>query len=116
MKGRGSVQPEGRAPADDARSGEGEVSLVELKETVGGGSSARTRTWNLAVNSRPLCRLSYRGRPRDYTAPTSSVKTRLRVHRHLAATAAREACPRRCGPASECEPGSSASLADAPAP
>src|SRR3989304_3305376 len=40
------------------------------------GSSARTRTWNLAVNSRPLCRLSYRGRPRDYTAPTSSVKPR----------------------------------------
>ena len=32
----------------------------------GSGSSARIRTWNLAVNSRPLCRLSYRGRWNDY--------------------------------------------------
>ncbi len=37
------------------------------------GSSGRTRTYNQPVNSRPLCRLSYRGIPNcraHYTCPT----------------------------------------------
>jgi hypothetical protein len=28
-----------------------------------GGSAGRTRTYNLVVNSHPLCQLSYRGAP-----------------------------------------------------
>ena len=38
------------------------------------GSSARIRTWNPSVNSRLLCRLSYRGKLADYTSRKTSVK------------------------------------------
>jgi hypothetical protein len=38
------------------------------------GSSARTRTWNRSVNSRLLYRLSYRGKPGDYTSRKMKVK------------------------------------------
>lgn len=41
------------------------------------GSSARTRTWNQPVNSRPLCLLSYRGTNQpDYTqrAPQRQIR------------------------------------------
>ena len=38
-----------------------------LSATEDAGSSGRTRTYNPPVNSRLLCRLSYRGRRRDYT-------------------------------------------------
>ena len=40
------------------------------------GSSGRTRTYNLAVNSRPLCRLSYRGTRVDYNRPESEASSR----------------------------------------
>jgi uridine kinase len=38
------------------------------------GSSARIRTWNQSVNSRLLCRLSYRGKLADYTSRDIHVK------------------------------------------
>ncbi len=46
----------------------GEQAYIVSSDNKRTGSPARTRTWNLAVNSRPLYRLSYRG-SRQHTSP-----------------------------------------------
>ena len=49
----------------------GEQAYIVSSDNKRTGSPARTRTWNLAVNSRPLYRLSYRGARLAHYSPHS---------------------------------------------